>query len=194
MPFDPMADASFRQPLAMPQAQAPATELPKMKRGGMFGSRVKFGDFLTNFLINTGASNGNPAAQAFLQNRMLGQRQQQDREYEEQQYQRKRGDTVEDWIKKAQIEAQYGKPAAPHYWEDNTGNLMMVGPDGQPKQVFEDPNPYKLIPNGMGGVVPVNMRALMGGQHQPEILQSLPPGAKPIGGPGQQAPGTFPGY
>lgn len=47
-------------------------------------------------------------------------------------------------------------------------------------------NPMVMTPYG-----PMPYSAVMGGS-QPEILQSLPPGAKPIGGAGPQAPRPFP--
>jgi hypothetical protein len=54
--------------------------------------------------------------------------------------------------------------------------------------------PFKLVPNGLGGVVPVDLRTLMQGQgQQEEILDQLPPGAKPIGGPTLGGSGGFRG-
>lgn len=38
--------------------------------------------------------------------------------------------------------AALNKPqAAPHYWETNNGSLGMVGPDGQPTILYQDPTP-----------------------------------------------------
>jgi hypothetical protein len=33
------------------------------------------------------------------------------------------------------------KPTAPHYWETNNGSLGVVGPDGKPQIIYNDPTP-----------------------------------------------------
>ena len=50
------------------------------------------------------------------------------------------------------FKAQQPKQSAPHYWETNDGSLGMVGPDGQPRIVYDDPNAkMQFIPDGFGG-------------------------------------------
>ncbi|MBO9580332.1 MAG: hypothetical protein J7498_05525 [Sphingobium sp.] len=39
------------------------------------------------------------------------------------------------------IYAQRTRPAQPHYWETNNGSLGMIGPDGTPQIVYQDPTP-----------------------------------------------------
>jgi hypothetical protein len=176
-----------------PMSSSLSLNLPTVKRGGMFGGKgQQIGEAISAALNGYLAAGGNPAGIAGLQQLHRQRMYQQEQATREQEYQRRHEDTLADYATKAKIDAQYGSP---HYWEDNTGNLMAIGPDGQPHQIYKDPNPWKLVPNGMGGVVPVNMQALMGGG-QPEILQTLPEGAKPLdeGGAGGNASGGFPGY
>jgi hypothetical protein len=135
------------------------------------------------------AGRGLPGGGAVLG--MMNQRQQQANE--EAQYQRRRGEGLEDYAQKQKIEQQYGRAAQPHYFEDNSGNQWAIGPDGSPRMVHKDEFPFKLVPNGLGGVVPVDLRTLMASQAQGEILDALPPGAKPIGGPTPSASGSFRG-
>lgn len=165
-----------------------------VKRSGMFGGRgAAVGDAIVGALNGYLAGLGNPAGIAGLQQLHQMRLLQQQQALADQQYQRDRQDKLTDAKDLYQFKLDHPEQAAPHYWEDNTGNLMEVGPDGLPRQVYKDPNPWKLVPNGMGGVIPVNMQELMGGA-QPEIIQTLPKGAKPIGGPTPPASGGFPGY
>ena len=55
--------------------------------------------------------------------------------------QQQRQADMEDWRAKFDYERQFPKAVAPHYWETNDGSLGMIGPDGQPKIVFQDPTP-----------------------------------------------------
>lgn len=160
-PMDFGAAPNFGQQIAMPR--------PAPKKGGMFGSGVGTGEFIQALLSGYLAAGGNPAGVAGMQ--MLNQRRQA--RDEEAQYQRQRGDKLADYAEMQKIQAQYGAPAQPHYFEDNAGNLMAVGPDGQPRMVHKDPLQWKLVPNGMGGVVPVNIGQLMGQQGPQGLPQTL---------------------
>jgi hypothetical protein len=161
------------------------------KKAGMFGAgKPDWGQALIAGLNGYLAARGNPVGMAGLQ-QMMQQRQQA---LEEAQYQRRRGEGLEDYAQKQKIEQQYGRAAQPHYFEDNSGNQWAIGPDGKPQMVHKDDLPFKLVPNGLGGVVPVDLRTLMQGQgQQEEILDQLPPGAKPIGGPTLGGSGGFRG-
>jgi hypothetical protein len=177
-----------------PPQMGPDIQLPQhpahKKKGGMFGSGVGAGEIIQALLSGALAARGNPAGQMGLQ--MLQQKRQQ--ALEEAQYQRRRGEGLEDYAQKQKIEQQYGRAAQPHYFEDNSGNQWAIGPDGQPRMVHKDELPFKLVPNGLGGVVPVDLRTLMQQRpQQEEILDALPPGAKPIGGPSLGGSGGFPG-
>lgn len=91
------------------------------------------------------------------------------------------------------------KPTAPHYWETNNGSLGMVGPDGQPQIIYNDPTPkidwmqardpatgqITLYPMQQGGGGPVSGAAP--GGNPPA---SLPPDFD-FGGPTQPASGGF---
>lgn len=166
-----------------PQIQMPQAA-PK-KKGGMFGSGGgSWVDALQAALGGYLAARGNPVGMAGLQ--MLQQKRQQ--ALEEQQYQRRRGEGLEDYAKKQQIESQYGRAAQPHYFEDNSGNQWAIGADGQPKMVHKDDLPFKLVPNGLGGVVPVDLRTLMQQQGQAPVGKITP---LDEGGPGLGGPGGF---
>lgn len=40
-----------------------------------------------------------------------------------------------------QYKTQNRPPLAPHYWETNNGSVGVIGPDGQPRIVYDDPTP-----------------------------------------------------
>lgn len=84
----------------------------------------------------------------------------------------------------------------PYRWESNNGSLMEIGPDGQPRVVYNDPTPkiswvradngdgtVTMVPMGPGG--PVNSAPAQGNPTSP--LGKL----KPLGGPSQSATGGF---
>ena len=180
----PQLDPSLQQQMG-PQIQMPAPR----KKGGLFGAgKGNIGEAISAAIGGWLMGGGNPAGANILA--MLQQRQQQKRE--EAQYQRRREDGLTDYAKKQQIEAQYAKPSQPHYFEDNSGNQWAIGADGVPRMVHKDDLPFKLVPNGMGGVVPVDLRTLMAGQGG----QAAPQGVTftPIdeGGPTPSASGGFP--
>lgn len=91
-------------------------ELPKQKRGGMFGGGG-VGNFLANFALNYAAGMGNQGAANTLermhQNKMLQQRQAMD----EHTYQQHRQDSLADYEAKQQIDARYPTPAQPTEYE-----------------------------------------------------------------------------
>jgi hypothetical protein len=168
-----------------------AALMPQPKKAGMFGSGgPQWVEAVQAALAGALAARGNPAGQMGLQ--MLQQKRQQ--AMQEEQYQQRRGDEFEDWVKKQAWEiANKPKSANPHYFEDNSGNLMAIGPDGKPQMVHKDPLPFKLVPNGLGGVVPVDLRTLMAGQGQQGVPQTLSDDDWPTqGGPTPQASGGFP--
>jgi hypothetical protein len=162
------------------------------KKAGMFGAgKGNIGEIIGALLSGFSAAQGNPAGQMGLQ--MLHQRRQQ--AMQEQQHQQRRGEDFEDFVKKQAWEIA-NKPQAqrqPHYFEDNAGNLMAVGPDGKPQMVHKDPLQWKLVPNGLGGVVPINISALGQGQQQPLPQTLSDEDWQAQGGPTPQASGGFPG-
>ena len=75
------------------------------KRGGMFGGNA--GNFISNMILNYAAMQGNQGAVSVLQSlneRRLAEAKQK---YEEDQYQRHRGDELSDYGKKLQLQSQY---------------------------------------------------------------------------------------
>ena len=173
----PQMDTSVGQPLQMPA--------PQPKKGGMFGAgKGNIGEAIAAALAGFTAARGNPAGAFALQ--MLNQRRQS--RDEQAQYQSQRQDKLADYAEMQKIQAQYGAPPAPHYFEDNSGNQWAIGPDGTPKMVHKDDLPFKLVPNGMGGVVPVDLRALMAGQGAPTApvgqLTPIEEGGPTLGGSG----------
>jgi hypothetical protein len=181
----------------MPQLDAQGPLAPPLnipapkKRGGLFGAgKGNIAEAISAAIGGWLMGGGNPAGANILG--MLQQRRQQ--KLEEDQYQRRRQDALADYGEKQKLEAQYGRAAQPHYFEDNSGNQWAIGPDGQPQLVYKDPLQFKFVPNGMGGVQAINIQQLMSqmGGGQEEILDALPPGAKPLGGPTPQASGGFP--
>jgi len=84
-------------------------------------------------------------------------------------------------------------PAAPHYFQSNNGDEMVIGSDGQPKTLYSDPTPrMQFIPDGMGG----GTWHAIPGTGQAKQAPSQPVGKLtpiPEGGAGTMgAPRTFP--
>lgn len=185
----------FDNPFGLPQFDVPDFGGPTSittaspKKGGMFGSGMGAKEVLGRLISGYLAGRGNPVGSIGLH--MINQRRQQ--ALDEAQYQRRRKDAIEDYGARQQIEAQYAKPAQPHYFEDNMGNQWAIGADGKPQMVHKDDFPFKLVPNGLGGVVPVDLRTLMAGQGAPQgIPQTLSDKDWPTeGGPTPQASGGF---
>lgn len=95
------------------------------------------------------------------------------------------------FVQEQEYKQAHPDPTNPHYFEDNTGNVLSVLPGQNPQMVYKDPNPWKLVPNGMGGVIPVNMQAL--GQGGASYGAPAPSGVTftPIGGQTPPASGNF---
>jgi hypothetical protein len=175
---------------AAPGASQMMQSMMPQKKAGMFGSGGgSWVDAIQAGLAGYLAGRGNPAGMAGLQ--MLNQKRQQ--ALEESKYQNRRKDDFEDWLKQQAWKQANPDPANPHYFEDNMGNLQAVGADGKPQMIHKDPFQWKLVPNGLGGVVPVNIGALMGGQGgQQPLPQTLSDDDwQTQGGPTPQASGGF---
>jgi hypothetical protein len=149
--------------------------------GGKFGWKEALMGALAGFMARR-----NPAA---VQGLMAMMQQKQSSQREEQQYQRRRGDEIEDYRAKKGIDAQFPSDRAPYRFESNSGDVYELGPDGQPRLMFKDPLRFKLVPNGMGGVVPVDVESLMRGGAPQGPVGKLTPIDE--GGPGLGAPGGF---
>lgn len=97
---------------------------------------------------------------------------------------------------RAQLEAANRRPAQPHYWETNNGSLGMIGPDGVPQIVYQDPTPRTewitaRNPDGTMTIVPMQQ----GGGQQPQAAPTDPSYWTPVddeGGPTPAGSGGFP--
>lgn len=176
-----------------PSMLPPSMQMPGMPKpkGGMFGGKgAAIGEAIAAAISGYLAAGGNPAGLAGLQ--MLHQRRSDAAraQHDEDQYTRQRSDRMSDWMAQQQYSAAHPESRAPHYFESNSGDQYTIGPDGKPQEVFHDPMRYKFVPNGMGGVVPVDIGALMGGQAPQRPVGKLTPIDE--GGPMPSASGGFP--
>jgi hypothetical protein len=166
----------------------------KMKRRGMFGN-ADWGSAISAALNGYLAAGGNPAGISGLQQLHQQKMMEQQQALAAQQYAQHRADDNADWMNHYKFELDNPKP---YRWESNDGSLMEMGPDGTPRVVYKDPTPkpnwIQVRDPATGELRIVNMGTVGGQTEQPEILDTLPPGAKPLGGAGGNASGGFPGY
>jgi hypothetical protein len=112
---------------------------------------------------------------------------------QEAQYQRHRQDTLTDYEAKQRIDQQYPTPHQPGEFEQILmASGVMPGPP-EWTQAMQRKAQLSLDPIVQTVQGPMPYSAIVGAM-QPQILQSLPPGAKPIGGPTPPASGGFSGY
>jgi hypothetical protein len=163
------------------------------KTGGMFGGgKFGIGQAIVAALNGYLAGRGNPVGLQNMKMMAAIRQRQLERQQSLEDYNRKRSDDNTDYVAHLQQQAQYN-PKEPHYFQDNSGNEMAIGPDGQPTVVYKDPNPWRLVPNGMGGVIPVNMDALMrGGSPGMPAPGMVVPDPRRQGGPSPSGSGGFP--
>jgi hypothetical protein len=184
-------------PLSPMAAPLQADQLPTFKRGGMFGGKSGgIGEMIAAAINGYLAAGGNPAGQYGLQmlnqRRMMAQRQQQ----EDADYQRKRQDALTDYEAKQKIDQRYPNVPAPTEYERalQAAGILPGTPQWQQHMsnyvnMRENP-PFTYVDPTTGAV-------MMGARAAPQqqLLDTLPPGAKPIGGaPGSAPSPTFPGY
>ncbi|MGQ3081090.1 MULTISPECIES: hypothetical protein [Alphaproteobacteria] len=180
--------ASARIPQQQPAMTA--TEQP-MKKGFDWGKLIGvIGDSLS-------IAGGGQAQ--FVPNLIDQRNRRQAQAYAEQTYQRRRGDELQDYGLKQEIEAKYRPAPSPYRWESNDGSLLELGPDGQPKIVYKDPTPkinwvradngdgtFTMVPMGPNG--PINL----GGHGGPSGTPAAPKGKlKPYGGQTATPSGNF---
>lgn len=102
------------------------------------------------------------------------------------------------------LKARTPKQGAPHYWETNDGSLAVVGPDGRPQVLYQDPTPKinwiqadngdgtkSLIPVGPNGPLGAKGGDPVSGAQAGQPPATLPPDFD-FGGPTQPASGGFP--
>lgn len=175
---DPMTN----QPVDLMQAPEMKPAKPGFNDPGGWGEKLAM---IGSVLAGDGGNS--PALAPYIlrrQQELLAQRQQQEREYDWQ-----------DWQRKQEWEAAHRPPAAPHYWETNDGSLAMVGPDGQPKVLYKDPTPkteYQTVRNPDGTITVYPMPQVGGANTAPKVIGSqLPPGWTVEGGSGGNVGGGF---
>jgi hypothetical protein len=176
-----MAYGIFGMPQGLAESFAKPMQQPQERPKGD-GTRRAIG-ILGDFLLGLGGQQGVYGPQAH-QKKLLEQRAQQ----EAMQSQMKRETDWQDWQRQYEYERKNPKPgnSQPYRFEGNDGDVYELGPDGQPRRIFDDPTPkMNFIPDGMGG-----------GRWEPMPGAAVPaaPVGKltPIGGPAQSAPGGFP--
>lgn len=133
-------------------AQPAMPQLPEDKgffsRGGMGVQLLgSIGD-----AVSSAFGGGTPYAAASNQFR---QRQQQ-----LQDYRMKQADEMAQWTAQQEWKRANPEPVQPHYWETNDGSLGIVGPDGKPQILYQDPTPKvnwitAENPDGTKSVIPV---------------------------------------
>ena len=103
------------QPMDVGQIPTTQFNIPAPKpRGGMFGGGGgKALSVIAEALAAYSAGMGNPAGMAVLQGMNHRRQSKSDAEAEEQNYQRRRGDLLEDYRQKQIIDSQYGPPPQP---------------------------------------------------------------------------------
>lgn len=102
------------------------------------------------------------------------------------------------------LKARMPKQGAPHYWETNDGSLAVVGPNGKPQVLYQDPTPKinwiqadngdgtkSLIPVGPNGPLGAKGGDPVSGAQAGQPPATLPPDFD-FGGPTQPASGGFP--
>lgn len=145
--------------------QAPPVE----KKPGFFGNggvgwqiMGSIGDALRE--ANGLEASYGPSMMLQRQQQLAAQRQQQDREYDWQ-----------DWQRKQEWERANPKPstAQPYRWEDNAGNVWEYGQDGQPKRIFTDTVPKYYIQGDQALQIPNPYATQGASQNRPKIGETV---------------------
>lgn len=133
-PMEPAAPQAMPQPNAMPIGVDQITKKP-----GFFGKDSVLWKVLGT--LGDAFSDGPPIyTQSILQQRDAEER----ARMAAQQRMQRREDMLWEWKNKP-------KDSNPYRWESNDGSLMEIGPDGQPRIVYKDPNKrleYRQGPDG----------------------------------------------
>jgi hypothetical protein len=172
--------------------QSLASQMPQMpKRGGMFGGDGKFGvgQAIVAALNGYLASQGNPVGIANM--RMMQEAAQAKRESAE--YDRRRQQALQDQMTMFDYRAAHPEAPAPTEYERALAAAGIM--PGTPDYITHMKNYVQMKENPVWTYTDPSTGALMMGSkgpvQQPEILSTLPPGAKPIGGPSLGGSGGF---
>lgn len=157
---------------------------------GMFGG-INIKNVLIGALGGYLASRGNPAGVLALRGMMDAREAKHQQAQRDDEYQRKRSDDRADFTFENQWKLDH--PAAPN--NDTIADYDFItktlGPEAGKQFLQSKTNPVVMTPYG-----PMPYSSVMGSSQEPQVIQALPPGAKPLGagGPTPQASGGFPGY
>lgn len=140
---DPGTQDAINSYAAMPRG--------KQGKGGLFGSGYDGEDILNMLLRAAAIAQGEYGAGAeFGANIGARARASAEAAQAEALHQQRRMEGREDKQWEWQNKPQDPKDA--YRWRSNRGDLMEIGPDGQPRKVFSDPNErMQWVPDGMGG-------------------------------------------
>jgi hypothetical protein len=163
-----------------------AALMPQPKKAGMFGSGgPQWVEAVQAALAGALAARGNPAGQMGLQ--MLQQKRQQ--AMQEEQYQQRRGDEFEDWVKKQAYQSANPSPVNNDTVADYNFWKQTLPPERFNQWLENKINPPQLMNIPGVGVVSVPRQ---GGPQAPQApVGKLTPIDE--GGPAPQGPGGFPG-
>jgi hypothetical protein len=180
-----------------PNIGALESQLPQLQPkapGGMFGGDGKFGigQALVAALNGYLASRGNPVGMANI--KMMQDAMRSKREGAE--YDRRRQQQLQDQISMYDYRAAHPEAPAPTEYERalSAAGIMPGTPEyakHMNNYVQMKENPVWTYTDPATGAV---MMGSKGPMQQPEIIPTLPPGAKPIGGPSPSGSGGFSGY
>jgi hypothetical protein len=154
-----------------------AAAMPQQKRGGLFGmlGGINFDDLSGRLARAQAYIDGDWGAAQSITTQSDLQRQ---AEAQRQQSLDKREADYADFVRKEQWRRDNPQPGNPYRFEANDGDVYELGPDGQPRRLFDDPSPkMNFIPDGMGGGqwVPIPTGA-------PQGMGAAQPNRKVIGG------------
>lgn len=162
----PIHGEDYSQMMAQPMPATPAQE-----KGGFFAKNGAWRDVLGSIFDIISAGSGGPTRywddKAALADRVAA----------EKLAQQKREAELQDYETKKRIDRSYEAPPSPYRWRNNNGDLMELGPDGQPRVAYDDPQDkvnwiqVKDPATGAIQIVPMGPSGMMGG--------SLPPGLDP---------------
>ncbi len=162
-------------------------------------------DRIFDFLGQAGdtlmALSGSPGAVALAQQHANERRLQQQDQLQNNRLQLQQQGQMQQWIAQQEWKRANPEPVQPHYWETNDGSLGIVGPDGKPQILYQDPTPkVNWItadnPDGTKSVIPVGPNGPLNAQ-QPSrpaigaVIKDPRKGGSGSGQSGFRTPGSF---
>lgn len=166
--------------------------MPKPKTGMFGGGKFGLGEAIVAALNGYLAGTGNPVGMANMQMIAEKRRQQQEAAQSEDQYQRQRGDSMQDWIAKQQWELANPGPTQGSEFERALEASGIQRGTPQWAEYMGRKRDLSLNPIIMTPMGPMPYSAVAGAQAQ-QVPQTLSDDDWPtLGGAGSQAPRPFP--